>query len=202
MKNVSKKERLAIFDMDGTLFDTTEVNCLSYIEAARIAGYNIDGDDFKAIYTGKNYKEFLPELGITEPRVMERIHSLKKQLYTQFLYTTKKNFALFDLIQTIRAQYIIALATTASKKNTMDILRYFNVEHLFEIIITQENTTKLKPDPECYLLVMERAGIEAEHTIIFEDSEVGLLAAKRSGAYPIHVTIECIEHVGKLQRGR
>ena len=187
MKNVMKKERLAIFDMDGTLFDTTEVNCRSYIEASRIAGYSIDGDDFKAIYTGKNYKEFLPELGITEPRVMERIHLLKKQIYTKFLYTAKKNLALFDLINAIRTQYVIALATTASKKNTMDILRYFDVEHLFEIVITQENTKKLKPDPECYLLAMEYAGIRAEHTIIFEDSEVGLLAAKRSGAYPIHI---------------
>ena len=173
--------------MDGTLFDTTEVNCRSYIEASRIAGYNIDVDDFKTIYTGKNYKEFLPALGITDFCAMERIHSMKKQLYSQYLYAAKKNLALFDLIYAIRAQYIIALATTASKKNTMDILRYFDVEYLFEIIITQESTNNLKPDPECYLLAMEFAGIGSEHTIIFEDSEVGLLAAKRSGAYPIHI---------------
>lgn len=184
-----KKSKLAIFDMDGTLFDTSEANCIAYAEAAEMVGYNIDRTYFQKIFTGKNYRDFLPMLGINDIGVIENIHVLKKKLYSKYIDTVKRNEPLFALIDAIRKNYIIALATTASSQNTKDIIQYFSLENFFDIIITQEDVTKLKPDPECYLLAMERANISAENTIIFEDSETGLLAAKCSKAFTLCVYI-------------
>ena len=183
------RNKLAVFDLDGTLFNTQEVNFYSYAEAANRLGYCIPRQQFLEITPGKNYKEFLPVFGITDLKNIEQIHDLKKQLYSNNIDKVKKNSILFQLIETLKKDYIIALATTASRKNTLDLLKYFQVENIFEIIITQEDTKKLKPDPECYLLAMKKARVAAESTIIFEDSEIGLQAAKSSGGYPMKVSI-------------
>ena len=92
------------------------------------------------------------------------------------------------MIESIK-KTIIALATTASRKNVLDILAFFDLESKFDLMITQEDTSKLKPDPECYIRAMEKAGVSASKTIIFEDSEVGIKAARESGGYVVKVSM-------------
>lgn len=186
---MNNKRKLAVFDMDGTLFDTAEVNYCSYAEAAGQLGYKLDREKFLEIFVGKNYKEFLPEFGIIQSAELHKIHELKKEYYPKFLGKVKKNEALFELIESIKKDYIIALATTASKKNVLDILAFFDLESKFDFMITQEDTSKLKPDPECYIRAMEKAGVSASKTIIFEDSEVGMKAARESGGYVVKVSM-------------
>ena len=72
--------------------------------------------------------------------------------------------------------------TAASRTNTEDILRVFKEDNAFDFIITQEDVIYTKPDPECFLNAVSRAGVSLENTIIFEDSETGLKAAEKAGA--------------------
>ena len=46
------------------------------------------------------------------------------------------------------------------------------MEYVFDIMLTQEDVSELKPNPECYQSVMKIAGLTEKQTIIFEDSEV------------------------------
>lgn len=177
-----KRTKLAIFDMDGTLFDTSEVNYRAYAKAAENLGYKIERKKFLEVFVGKNYKEFLPLFGITKDEELAEIHRKKKEIYINYLQYAKINEQLFRVIECIRSEYVIILATTASRKNVKDILQCFDVSHLFDCIIAQEDTKKLKPDPECYLNAMKIAKINADNTIIFEDSDVGVAAGLASGA--------------------
>ena len=92
------------------------------------------------------------------------------------------NEHLFEIIKGMHDVYHVAVVTTASKKNVRDILMYFGYEDLFEYMITQEDTTRVKPDPQGYELAMEYFGANPESTVIFEDSEVGIQAARATGA--------------------
>ena len=83
----------------------------------------------------------------------------------------------------MRPNYYIVLVTTASRKNVEDILSEFDKLKVFDKIFAQEDVSKMKPDPEGYLKAMQYFNINPEDTIIFEDSEAGLEAAKLSGAY-------------------
>lgn len=187
---MGKVKKLAIFDLDGTLFDTKDVNFRAYSKAIQECGYqaDIDYNYYCDFCNGKNYKTFLPVLipKIT-PEGMQAIHDAKKRLYTSYLKYAVKNKSLFSLIESIRGEYVIALVTTASRENVDDILKGFRVAGEFDIIITQEDVINCKPAPECFLLAMERAGVMAENTIIFEDSEAGLEAAEASGAHYVKV---------------
>lgn len=177
------KNKLAIFDLDGTLFSTEKVNYLSYKEALEGVGYSLDYEFYTNECNGKYYMYYLPLL-IPDPtlELMEEIHNRKKELYRSNLGSAIINEHLFNMIELIRDEYHVALVTTASKLNCFDILNHFNKSHLFELILTHNDVEKVKPDPEGFLKAMDHFGISVDRTIIFEDSSTGIEAAKRSGA--------------------
>ena len=178
-------KKLAVFDLDGTLFDTKDVNFSAYSKALEELGYTekIDYMSYCDYCNGNSYKDFIPKiLDAVSKESLEAIHKRKMELYPTFLGKARMNEGLFSLIRTIRGNYTVALATTASRQNVFDILDRFSVRDCFDIFVTKEDVTKVKPDPECFIRAMEKAGAGKEDTIIFEDSETGLLAAKASGA--------------------
>lgn len=181
------KNKLAVFDMDGTLFDTGQVNYCAYAQAAEKLGYTIEEEQFLTAFNGKSYKEFLPLLGVADSSHMEQIHEAKKKLYPQYLDRAQPNEPLWQLIDIVKKEYVTAIATTASRRNTEDILSYFKVEGAFDFLITQEDVTRQKPNPECYIKAMKKAEVQPRNTIIFEDSPTGIQAAGASGAYVVNV---------------
>lgn len=175
------KNKLAIFDLDGTLFDTKYLNYLAYNEAVGKFGKSIDRDFFFAECYGRHYTQFIPKIMGGENHLKE-IHELKKTLYTSFLGQTKVNHHLFAFIEGVRDNYYTAIVTTASRENTLQLLRYYNCEQYFDSLITQENVKNAKPDPEGFLAAMAAFSVDADHTVIFEDSVDGIAAARKTGA--------------------
>ena len=178
---MNKKKYLAIFDLDGTLFDTGMVNYLSYYDALLPYGIELEQEYFVTRCNGRHYTEFLPEIMGTSEH-LEAVHKAKKNAYRENLGKARENKHLFQMIKNIQNEYYVAIVTTASRKNTIDILSHFDYEGLFDLIISQEDITKVKPNPEGFLLAMQKFNISAEHTMIFEDSDVGIMAARASGA--------------------
>ena len=175
------KTKLALFDLDGTLYDTRKVNYCAYKKALERFGCTLDYDFFGQHCNGKHYTTFLPRI-VKNIDYMEEVHNLKKSFYHEFLSEAVENRNLFSLIQCIRQNYHIGLVTTASKKNSEELLRYYNRLSEFDLFICQEDVEKKKPDPEGFLKAMDYYGISGEHTIIFEDSDTGVEAARKSGA--------------------
>lgn len=185
MEVVSIKDKLAIFDLDGTLFDTRRVNYLAYRKALDQFGIRLDYDFFSAKCNGRHYKDFLPQImdNVTDAGVeIEEVHKLKKEYYSCFLSEAVSNERLFDMIEALRATYYIALVTTASRKNCDELLSYYGKEKEFDLLITAEDVQKKKPDPEGFLKAMRFYGVSEENTIVFEDSAVGIAAAEKCGA--------------------
>lgn len=176
-----EKKYAALFDLDGTLFDTGDVNYYAYREALSVYDMSLERAYFVEKCNGRHYTQFLPQImGGTEN--MESVHKLKKELYSKYLGQARANFHLFEMIKGMTGTYRLAIVTTASRKNTMELLSYFGHGGTFEHMVTQDDITKAKPDPQGYLLAMEHFGIKAENTVIFEDSNVGLAAARETGA--------------------
>ena len=177
------KKRLAIFDLDGTLYDTRAVNYLSYRLALRGFGAELDKAFFYQRCNGQYYKHFLPVVapGLT-PEDMETIHERKKAFYHECLTEAAANEHLIGIIQSIRGTFHTALVTTASRRNTFEILDHFGHAELFDLIMTQEDVTRKKPDPECFWKAMEHFEASPTETVIFEDSDAGVQAALVTGA--------------------
>lgn len=176
-----EKRYLAIFDLDGTLFDTGNVNFHSYKGALEPFGIVLDRENFLTNCNGRHYTEFLPQI-MGSAEHIEEVHRMKKDLYWANLDKSRENAHLFEIVKAIQGAYHTAVVTTASRKNAVDILKYFGHEDLFEWMVTQEDITRAKPDPEGFHLAIRHFGVRPEDTIIFEDSDVGIQAAQATGA--------------------
>lgn len=175
--------KLIIVDLDGTLFDTKDVNYYAYKEAIKPYGYDIDYKYYCEFCNGRHYLEFLPQITTRDKEILETIHIEKKKAYKRYLDKAVLNRGLIDIIKAMRAEYKTAVVTTASKKNCYDILEHFELVDLFDLILTHDDIINVKPHPEGFLKAMQHFGADPMETIIFEDSEVGLEAAESSGAY-------------------
>lgn len=173
---------LAIFDLDGTLFNTNDVNYYAYKQALKEFGFDLDYDYFCKECNGKHYKIFLPQIATDEEEIMELIHERKMDLYKTYLGSAKVNTHLFNLLETMKNNYYIALVTTASKRSCYDIIEKFDKIPLFDLILTQEDVKKVKPNPEGFLKAMNYFSMKPENTIIFEDSNIGIEAARETGS--------------------
>ena len=182
-----EKDKLAIFDLDGTLFNTDEVNYHAYADAFGKYGVTLDHDYYVNECNGRHYKTFAPIILGGNLEHMEDIHELKKTKYSEYLKYAKINSLLFDVIRSIKDTYKIAIVTTASEKNVEDILSFFEVRDLFDLLITQEDISLPKPDPEGFFIAMEYYGVDSSRCIIYEDSDVGIQAARKTGASVLRV---------------
>ena len=161
-----EKSKLVICDLDGTLFDTRRVNYMAYREAIERAGLPVifDYDIYVEKCWGPTYRGFLPIMGVPENR-FEEIHDAKKLYYEENLKYATENTHLFNIIKAMKNE-----------------LRYFGRLELFDVIFTIDDVKNGKPDPEGFLKAMEYFKVKPENTIIFEDSDVGLAAARKTGA--------------------
>ncbi len=175
------KFKLAMFDLDGTLFDTRKTNYYSYKDALEQYNIDLNYDYFAKYCNGRHYTDFLPQLTGKKNNI-DKIHEIKKVKYTEYLKESIENKFLFDIIKGLKNDYYIAIVTTASRKNCEEILSYHNRLDIFDLIISQENVKRKKPDPEGFLMAMHYFGIPNDNSIIFEDSDAGIEAAINSGA--------------------
>lgn len=174
--------KLIMVDLDGTLFDTREVNFKAYREAIMPYGFEIDHQYYCDFCNGRHYLDFLPQITTEDREILQNMHQRKKAAYSKYIKYAKVNKQLVELITVCKGDYKIALVTTASQKNTYEILDYFSLTDLFDLILTHEDIKKGKPDPEGYVMAMKKIGASPDECLVFEDSDIGIEAAERSGA--------------------
>lgn len=181
--------RAIITDFDGTLVDTFEANLLAYQQAFHEVGITLTKDAYKACF-GYRFERFMIEMGVEDDRVANQIRELKKQCYPQFFEYLKLNIPLMELIRSFR--YMggkSAIASTSRKENLMNVLEFFNLTNEFDLILSGADVKNGKPNPEIYQIAMQRMEVLPDDTLVFEDSFVGIEAAKHSGVHYIKVII-------------
>lgn len=74
------------------------------------------------------------------------------------------------------------MVTNANQKNASEILEKHSDKGKFDLIISHENIINPKPSPNSFEIAMNHFMMSPKQTIIFEDSDVGIQAAQKSGA--------------------
>ena len=178
------------FDLDGTLFDTTEANVQAYTLAFKAIGLTFDSARYRAFF-GLRFAEMMREIAPQlTPQQADEVRRLKSKFYAESLDLAQPNAGLLRLLASVQGQLKTALVTTARRQNTLAILNHFSVsESSFNIIITGEDVDKGKPNPECYLKAAALLNIPAAAALVFEDSDSGVQAAIEAGMSVIRVKI-------------
>ena len=175
--------KLIILDFDGTLASTEEANMEAYVAALAEEGIALDREAYRTRYFGMRCPEFLQEIGITDPADMERIRIRKIELYPTFFNTVQLNEPLWNFAQDFRAQGgKVWIVSTGQKDNIANAMHYLGIDEDVDGLLTSVDVAEPKPSPEAFLKAMEIEGVTPAETLIFEDSPVGIAAAKASGA--------------------
>jgi HAD superfamily hydrolase (TIGR01509 family) len=93
-----------------------------------------------------------------------------------------------DAIRALQACGIpLAIASSAVRSSIEAILIRLGIRDAFDWIVDGSEVVHGKPDPEAYLVTAKKLGVAPEECVVFEDSEVGVLAAKRAGMFCIAI---------------
>ena len=183
--------KLIILDFDGTLAATIDAHTKAYILALQEEEYTLDETEYKTKYFGVRCSEFLQALGFKEEADIDRIRRRKIELYPTLFESVRLNEPLWNFAQDFRAQGgKVWIVSTGQIDNISNAMHYLDIDGMVDGILTSDDVVEPKPSPQAFLKAMEIEGVTPAETLIFEDSPVGIAAAKASGAAYFKVTIE------------
>ena len=182
--------KLILLDFDGTLADTRMANGRAYIQALSEVGINISINEYTAKYFGMRCREFLRDVGIESDDVARKLRRRKVEIYPSYFDSVHLNAPLWEWCQMMRTMGTkVWIVSTGHIDNITNVMRHLNIINGVDGIISGDDVTLPKPNPECFLRAMEIEGATPRETIIFEDSAMGLEAAERSGAAYVKVAL-------------
>jgi HAD superfamily hydrolase (TIGR01509 family) len=181
-----------IFDMDGVLIDSGVHHRAAWRALLAELGEEPAHPEYWRLTIGRPSEEALPLL--LGRRVSEheswRLARRKRDLYVSFARGGMVSVGGVQKFVTGLARLGIprAVGTSASRFDVDQMLSGVGLRRHFDVIVTADDVTQGKPDPEVYELAAARLGIPAEACLVFEDSLVGIVAARRAGMRAIGVT--------------
>lgn len=184
--------RAVVFDLDGVLVDSEAVNVRSAFEAFEEAGFPLRDEDARQI-VGRHPVDYVPVLarrfGLSEDE-QRQLRGRQNEIYHR---VWRDEARLTDGAAEVLADldergFPIALATSAGRKHALHCLERFRLREFFDVVLSKDDVSRRKPDPEIYLASARRLDLAPSATVVVEDSEFGVRAAIAAGARCVAVT--------------
>jgi HAD superfamily hydrolase (TIGR01509 family) len=181
----------ALWDMDGVLVESARFHFAAWKRLWGEMGMTLSEEDFRKNFGQRNDTIVRDMLG--EDVSLDLINEIgpKKEIY--YREAVKGNVeplpGALELLRALRAAgFRCAMASAAPRANVELILTELKAFALFDALVTYEDVTRGKPDPQVYLLAGERVGVPPQRCLVLEDAVAGVEGAKRAGMACLAVT--------------
>ena len=174
--------KAVIFDWDGTLADTRKAVVQSFQTVLKEAGCNVN-DKFierrMGIGTRKTILEAFRECKMKiDVSTLEKLAEEKIRIHAELADIVNLFDGVTELLEELQGKTKIALATMSHRKVVDRMLPAKKIRRYFEVVVTADDVTKPKPDPEVFLVSAAELGVKPEDCVVVEDSVFGVQAAK------------------------
>ncbi len=181
-----------LWDMDGTLVDSEEFHWLSWRDTMAQEGVPVTREQFLATF-GQRNDTILPQwLGRdAAPERIQRIGDAKEALYRKLVRERGLQplpGAKEWVARLHKEGWRQAIASSAPRANVEVVLEVTGLGGYFQAIVSAEDVTVGKPDPQVFLRAAERLGMPPARCIVVEDATAGVEAARRAGMRSIGVS--------------
>ena len=180
-----------IFDMDGVLVDSYRAHFESWRRLADEQGCTFTEADFVATF-GRTSREILTECWPADlpAEQVSAADDRKEALYRQAI---REEFPEMpgarDLVRALHAAgFALAVGSSGPRANIDVCVAGLDLPGLFSAIITREDVTRGKPEPEVFLVAADRLGVPPARCAVVEDAPAGIEAANRAGMTSIALT--------------
>jgi sugar-phosphatase len=186
---VNADARAAIFDLDGTIVDT-EPGAQAALRQV-FDGYGVPHDDgLLRRFVGRRGPEVFAELAHLFPG--QDPWQLAAEVGAHYRALDLPPAAPFpgaeQLVREIHQRGVpVGLVTSGRRVYALPRLEHLGLLELFAVIVTADDVTAGKPDPQGYLRARDELGVAAPFCVVFEDAPAGIAAAKAAGLYCVAV---------------
>ena len=182
--DIQPKSKALIFDLDGTLSDSLPVHVATWNKVGEELGFRFNP---QIVYemTGRPTLEFAQRIASefnlkTNPQEIVRLKQAAFHNSMEYLMPVKEVIA---IVKEYYGKLPMAVGTGASRKSAELQLSTLGIRELFEVVVTADDVTNHKPDPETFLKCAWLMNINPEDCQVFEDGDLGIAAAKKAGMY-------------------
>lgn len=177
-----------VFDLDGTIVDSTAHYRETWSELIREFGADDDPEAYLRRPTRDNFRTLLGD-SVTE-QDLEKLVARQAAMGSAKMRANgvQPHEGMLDLIRGLDERHVkLALATAAERTNAEWTLEQFGIRQLFDVVVVDQDVAYGKPAPDIYLEAMRRLGVAAARCAVMEDSVTGVRAAKAAGLRVIAV---------------
>lgn len=187
-----RKIKAILFDMDGVLIDAKDWHFEALNKALRLFGHEISRYDHLHSFDGLPTRNKLRMLS-EEAYLPESLHGFindMKQQYTREIIEMKCKpvFQHEYALSKLRNQgYKIAVCSNSIRSTIENMMQKASLLQYLDLIMSNEDVQKAKPDPEIYVTAMQRLRLAPQECLVLEDNKNGIKAAVDSGAHLLRV---------------
>jgi HAD superfamily hydrolase (TIGR01509 family) len=193
------------FDQDGVIIDTErDGHRVAFNRTFKEFGYNVEWDvetynKLLRISGGKErMRHYLHTSGFDvavpseqEDDLILRLHKKKTQTFIELIESGKLPLraGIRRIMKEINEMGLaLGVCTTSNEKAAHAIAYRILSDISFDFVLAGDVVKRKKPDPEIYLLALEKTGLKPEQCICIEDSHNGVAAAKAAGLVVVATT--------------
>src|SRR5688572_9102419 len=183
--------RAVLWDVDGTLIDSSEYHWLSWRDALEAENFPLRREQFDSSFGQRNDEILRGYFGADYPPAeVARVGGAKETAYRRLV--RERGVELLPGVRrwldTLRAGgWLQALASSAPRANLEAILSALRLGAYFAAVVSAEDVTRGKPDPQVFLLAAGKLRAEPAACVVVEDAPAGTEAARRAGMRAVGV---------------
>ena len=179
---VQKEAQGLIFDLDGTLSNSMPVHLLSWDVVGEKFGFKFD-PKIENEMTGRPIIEYARRI-VEQYHInatLEEIVDIKHDAFWNLMYLLMPVDEVIAIVKKYHGKLPMAVGTGANRKSAEIQLKTLKLTEYFDVIVSANDVTNHKPDPDTFLECARLIGIAPKYCQVFEDGEVGIAAAKKAG---------------------
>jgi len=142
------KNTIIIFDLDGTLIDSTEAILESFEVAFETFGHSVPPQEKIKKLIGLPLDIMFARLGIDDTQTDRYVQAYKEHYRTVHTAKTVLISGACDAVKKAYEFAYLGVVTTKTALYSKELLEYFGIMKYFEVLIGKEDVTHPKPDPE------------------------------------------------------
>ena len=181
-----------IFDIDGVLVDSAAAHLHSWQLLARECGGSVvTREEFDKTF-GQQNRDIIPTLfGEVSNSRMQALAERKEEIYRELIRERAPIVeGAAELVRALRQAGVhLAVGSSGPRKNIALVLSAMGVADCISVVVSGEDVTRGKPDPQVFALAAELLGVPEARCVVIEDAPVGVQAARAAGARTAAVLI-------------